>query len=200
MSEQKQSRSFNKLARLLAPVGIAALLLVGGISVMRAHAAPTVSGNYNFRASVKTTGLLSQNSLKVTGQLDLSVSGQNVRGKLCNVKVTLSSGLLNTGTSLLNDIPLSGLLSNGLLSGLLGNGLVTLSGGSSVCLNVTGTVTGTGAITMTILNLLPGLPLNLSGLHNPDLGAHGGLAGKADLDLGLLQLNGSWSATLKVSH
>jgi len=197
MCEQRQLRSFNKLARFLAPVAIAALLLVGGISVMRAHAAPTLSGDYNFRASVKT-GLLSQNSLKVTGQLDLSVSGQNVRGKLCHVTVTLSSGLLNTGTGLLNDIPLSGLLSNGLLSGLLGNGSVTLSGGSSVCLNVTGTVTGTDAITMTILNLLPGLPLNLSGL--PGTGAHGGLGGTAELDLGLLQLSGSWSATLKASN
>src|SRR5205807_1250841 len=116
MSEQRQSRSFHKLARFLAPVAIAALLLAAGISVMMAHAAPS------------------------------------------------------------------------------------LSGGSSVCLNVTGTVTGTGAITMTILNLLPGLPLDLSGLHNPSLGAHGGLGGTADLALGLLQLSGSWSATLKVSH
>ena len=192
MSEQRQSRSFHKLARFLAPVAIAALLLAAGISVMMAHAAPSLSGDYNFQASVKT-GLLSQNSLKVTGQLDLSVSGQKVQGKLCHVTVTLSSGLLN-------NIPLSGLLSNGLLSSLLGNGSVKLSGGSSVCLNVTGTVTGTGAITMTILNLLPGLPLDLSGLHNPGLGAHGGLGGTADLALGLLQLSGSWSATLKVSH
>ena len=197
MSEQRQSRSFHKLARFLAPVAIAALLLAAGISVMMAHAAPSLSGDYNFQASVKT-GLSSQNSLKVTGQLDVSVSGQKVQGKLCHVTVTLSSGLMNTG--LLNDIPLSGLLSNGLLSSLLGNGSVKLSGGSSVCLNVTGTVTGTGAITMTILNLLPGLPLDLSGLHNPGLGTHGGLGGTADLALGLLQLSGSWSATLKVSH
>ena len=208
MSEQKRSRNFNRLAWFFAPVAFAALLLAGGVSVIIAHAAPSLSGDYNFQANVNVGGLGSQAAMTVSGQLDLQVSGQNVQGKLCNVMVTLSSGLVNSG--LLNNVPLSGLLSNGLLSsvplkGLLGNGLlntgpITLSGGSNVCLNVTGTVSGTDAITMTVVNLLPGQNLLLSGLPNPGLGSQGGLNGSLQLNSGLIQAGGSWSALLTASN
>ena len=212
MDEQKRFGNFNKLAWFFAPVALAALLLAGGVSVIMTHAAPSLSGNYSFQANVNAGGLGSQGGMTVAGQLNLQASGQNVQGKLCNVTVTLSSGLVNSG--LLNNVPLTGLLSNGLLSsvplngllnnGLLGNGLlntgpITLSGGSNVCLNVTGTVSGTDAITMTVLNLLPGQNLDLSGLPNASLGSQGGLSGSLQLNLGLVQAGGSWSALLTAS-
>ena len=168
MNEQKSSRGFNRLAWLLAPVVLAALLVAGGASIIRAHAAPTLSGTYNFQASVNAVPGLST-GLSITGQLQLQVSGQSVQGQLCQVTVTLSSSLLNS--SLLNS-------------------------GTNTCLTVTGSVSGADAITMTILNLLPGQNLLLSGLPNASLGTQGGLSGSSSLNHGLVQANGSWSATL----
>lgn len=194
MDEQKRFGNFNKLAWFLAPVAIAAVLLAGGVSVIMTHAAPSLSGNYNFQAKVNVGGSGSQSGMTISGQLDLQASGQNVQGKLCNVTVTLSSGLVNSG--LLNNVPLTGLLSNGLLN----TGPITLSGDSNVCLNVTGTVSGTDAITMTVLNLLPGQNLDLSGLPNASLGSAGGLSGSLQLNLGLVQAGGSWSALLTASN
>ncbi len=178
MNDQKPSRSFNRLAWLLAPIVLAALLVAGGASIIRAHAAPALSGTYNFQASVNAVPGLST-GLSITGQLQLQVSGQSVQGQLCQVTVTLNSSPLN-----------SSLLSSSLLNSSL------LNSGANTCLTVTGSVSGADAIAMTILNLLPGQNLLLSGLPNASLGTQGGLSGSLSLNLGLVQASGSWSATL----